>query len=159
MERKGGMISQNLRDFLESDLSIIYDDGEKLLSTVNSGYSDYSFLVFPFAKVYEGFLKKFFYKIGAINQLQYESERWRVGKALNPQLEKDLRHESVYDFINPDLGNVLWEAWKNGRNKIFHYFPGQHAPLSFEKAKVIIKQLNDAMEMALDSLTYAPDFN
>ena len=107
-------MTEKLKNFLDPELRLIYDDGEKLLASASGGFKDFSFVIFPFAKVYEGFLKKFFYKIGAINQHQYESERWRVGKALNPSLEKELRHESVYDFIKPDLGNVLWEAWKNG---------------------------------------------
>lgn len=151
------MISAELRDFLDPELQLVYDDGERLLASASGGFNDYSFVIFPFAKVYEGFLKKFFFKIGAINQHQYEGERWRVGKALNPQLEKDLRHEeSVYDRIlelpgGQILADALWDAWKEGRNKIFHYFPGQHATLSFEKAKATIKQLNDAMEMALNS--------
>lgn len=146
------MISVELREFLDSELHLIYDDGERLLASASGGFNDYSFVIFPFAKVYEGFLKKFFFKIGAISQYQYESERWRVGKALNPQLEKDLRHESVYDHLDPQLGDVLWKAWKEGRNKIFHYFPGQHAPLSFERAKEIVSQLNEAMEKAMGSL-------
>ncbi|MBI3559071.1 hypothetical protein HY085_01630 [Candidatus Gottesmanbacteria bacterium] len=107
-------------------------------------------MVFPFAKVYEGFLKKLFFKIGAINQEQYESDHWRVGRALNPQLESNLRHESVYDFLKPDLANILWQAWKNGRNRIFHFWPGKNKPLSFNEAKVIIEQINKAMETGLE---------
>ena len=85
-------MTEKLKNFLDPELRLIYDDGEKLLASASGGFKDFSFVIFPFAKVYEGFLKKFFYKIGAINQHQYESERWRVGKALNPSLEKELRH-------------------------------------------------------------------
>lgn len=95
-------MSSRLAEFLGAELLPLFRDGEKLLSslsTVNPAYLDYSFVVFPFAKVYEGFLKKLFLAIGAINDWQYNNERWRVGRALNPQLEKELRHESVYDKL------------------------------------------------------------
>lgn len=138
-----------LKNFLGPDLAVVYADGEKLLNSNLENYSDYSFMVFPYALVYEGFLKKLFLKLGAINEYQYNSDHWRVGKALNPNLEKELRHESVFDHLDPTLGNTLWTAWKNGRNKVFHYFPGKHKPLSFEEAKDTINQLNHAMTEAL----------
>lgn len=158
-------MSSNLQDFLGSELLPFWGDGEKLLDatspTVNpalpagrQGYSDYSFVVFPFAKVYEGFLKKLFLQIGAISEQQYNNERWRVGRALNPQLEKDLRHvESVYDRLitlcNPELPEILWQAWKRGRNQIFHFWPGRTKPLTLEEAKEIVGELETAMKMAL----------
>ncbi len=152
-------MTENLENFLGPELAALYGDGEKLLvTTSDSVYSDYSFVIFPFAKVYEGFLKKLFFQIGAISENQYNSDHWRVGKALNPQLEKELRHEeSVYDRIlnlpgGIILADALWKAWKEGRNMVFHYFPGQHQPLSFEKAREIVNQLEEAMSMALASL-------
>lgn len=143
------MKDDNLQNFLGPELTALYTDGEKLLDSVPSSVSDYSFVVFPFAKVYEGFLKKLFLQIGAITEKQYNSDHWRVGRALNPQLETNLRHESVYDHLNPQTAEVLWQAWKNGRNQIFHFWPGKNEPLSFEKAKVIINQLKNAMEEGL----------
>lgn len=139
----------SLQNFLGPELSSLYSDGEKLLNFNLNDFSDYSFMVFPFAKVYEGFLKKLFLQMGVITQEQYTNDHWRVGKALNPNLEKDLRHESVYDRLNPQTAEILWQAWKNGRNRIFHFFPGKNKPLSFNEAKVIIEQINNAMEEGL----------
>lgn len=151
-------MTEKLKDFLEPELGNLYSDGEKLLATTSdSTYSDYSFLVFPFAKVYEGFLKKLFLALGAINETQYRSDHWRVGKALNPNLEKELRgEESVYDRIqnlcnDSTLPDVLWNAWKNGRNRIFHYFPGQNQALTLDEAKNTVNLINCAMEKALTS--------
>lgn len=48
---------------------------------LNSSFSDYSFIVFPFAKAYEGFLKKFFYDMSLISRDVYESHRFRIGRA------------------------------------------------------------------------------
>lgn len=150
-------MSNQLSDFLGRELLPLFEDGEKLISSVsamNAVYGDYSFTVFPFAKVYEGFLKKLFLQIGAIDNYQYNNDRWRVGRALNPQLEKDLRHtESVYDRLvelcNPELPEVLWRAWKRGRNQIFHFWPGRTRPLSFSEAKEIVGEIEEAMEAAL----------
>lgn len=158
-------MSEDLKNFLGPELLGMWADGDRILASASGGFHDYSFAVFPFAKVYEGFLKKFFLKLGAINEHQYNSDHWRVGKALNPQLEKDLRHdESVYDRIvelpgGQILADALWNAWKEGRNRVFHYFPGLHTPLSFEKAQTIILQINEAMEMAVKSLNYGSNTN
>lgn len=152
----------NLEEFLGSDLAAVYADGERLLASAGGGFTDYSFVIFPFAKVYEGFLKKLFLRLGAITDQQFNSDHWRVGKALNPQLEKELRHEeSVYDRIvnvsgGTQLPDILWNAWKNGRNRIFHYFPGQHKAVSYEEARTVVNQLKSAMETALESCKITP---
>lgn len=149
-------MSEPVERFLDADLRKILADGEKLLASSGGGFSDYAFVVFPFAKVYEGFLKKLFYQIGAINEFQFKNDRWRVGRALNPQLEKDLRHEeSVYDRISnlcggSELPDELWNAWKRGRNQVFHFFPTEYRPLSFADAKEIILVIKVAMEKALE---------
>lgn len=89
--------------------------------------SDYSFLVSPISKAYEGFLKDFFLDIKVIDEFSYKSDRFRVGKTLNPSLR--YKRFSIYQkLINLDesgeeLAEILWNAWKYGRNEIFHYFP------------------------------------
>lgn len=159
-------MTEQLVQFLGQDLVKLLVDGQKLLQSPNGDYYDYSFTLFPFAKAYEGYLKKLLFNIGAITQNQYESDHWRVGKALNPQLEKEVRHdESVYDRIvekcgSPDphslipspgqkMADIFWEAWKNGRNRIFHYFPAEYHPVTLEEAKKVSEQLVSAMEQGL----------
>lgn len=148
-------MTEKLTEFLKPELLPLWADGEKLVASAGGGFSDYSFVVFPFAKVYEGFLKKLFLQIGAITENQYNNDRWRVGRALNPQLERELRHtESIYDRLaalcqGAILPEALWEAWKHGRNQVFHFWPGKSAPLSMERAKEIIGAIEKAMEMAL----------
>lgn len=157
-------MSETVERFLDPDLQKILADGEKLLASaggvVPAGrqrFNDYSFIVFPFAKVYEGFLKKLFFQIGAIDEFQFKNDRWRVGRALNPQLEKDLRHdESVYDRIanlcgGTTLPDDLWQAWKRGRNQLFHFFPAEYKALTFPEAKDIILEIRIVMEKALEA--------
>ncbi len=113
--------------------------------------SDYSYLVFPFAKAYEGFLKKIFLDMGFISQKEYQSDYFRIGKALNPNLEKRLRKFSVYEKIvsfthNENIAQELWLVWKKGRNQVFHYFPHNIKALSFSEAEKIINDILIVME-------------
>ena len=91
--------------------------------------NDYSFLVSPVSKAYEGFLKEFFLKIGIIDQHSYNSDRFRVGKTLNPTLRYKrfsiFQKLSELDDRGEELAETLWNAWKFGRNEIFHYFPNK----------------------------------
>lgn len=155
-------VKQDIINFLDPPLLSIWNDGEKLLASSSGGFNDYSFVVFPFAKVYEGFLKKLFFQIGAIDENAYRNDRFRIGRALNPQLERDLKHdESVYDRIanfcgGTDLPEHLWKAWKRGRNQIFHFFPNEYRPLSFQEAREIVREIKGAMEMAFEECELRP---
>lgn len=101
--------------------------------------SDYSFSVSPAAKAYEGYLKDFFLKLKIIDQYNYESDRFRVGKTLNPSLRYKrysiYQKLSNYDEKGEELAEILWNAWKYGRNEIFHYFPGHTKNLDITEAE------------------------
>jgi len=118
-------------------------------------FEDYSFLVFPAAKAYEGFLKKLFLDLGFISQDDYEGNRFRIGRALNPNLDTEYRSESVYDkladFCNGRaLPDRLWETWKNSRNLIFHWFPKHKNFISkkeaWDRINLILDSFDDAFK-------------
>lgn len=155
-------MTSKLAAFLGPELSAIWADGDKLVASASGGFHDYSFVLFPFAKVYEGFVKKLCFQIGAITERQYNSERWRVGKALNPQLEKEFRQEeSVYDRLvasctnGKELADELWSAWKRGRNEVFHYYPDHTKHLSFTDARQIVVAIEKVMERAITDCNIA----
>jgi len=106
---------------------------------IQDSISDFSFLVSPIAKAYEGFLKDLFLKIGIITENDYSSDRFRVGKTLNPSLR--YKRFSVYQKLSDfdekgeELAETLWDAWKFGRNEIFHYFPDNYRNLSKNEAE------------------------
>jgi hypothetical protein len=114
--------------------------------------SDFSFLVAPIAKAYEGFLKDFFLKIGIISESDYYSDRFRVGKTLNPSLR--YKRFSVFQRLadyhekGEELAETLWDAWKFGRNEIFHYFPNSYKNLSQNEAEERINLLLRAITQA-----------
>ncbi|MBU1130093.1 hypothetical protein KKE45_02110 [Patescibacteria group bacterium] len=115
----------------------------------NNNIHDYSFLVAPAAKTYEGYLKHFFLKINLIDKRAYNGDRFRVGKALNPSLR--YKHFSIYqkmsdmDEKGEELAEILWDAWKRGRNQIFHYFPNNLKKLTKDQAIERIKQILQAI--------------
>lgn len=106
-------------------------------------FSDYSFMVFPFAKAYEGFLKKIFLEVGFISDADYISDHFRLGKVLSPNLVDKLGRASVYkkisDRAGASLADHIWLTWKRCRNEIFHYFPHNLRSINLTEAEDIIK--------------------
>ena len=157
-------------EYVELDLQELLVASEFLANVVRSWggdmpqgskvFHDYSFVVFPAAKAYEGFLKKIFLDLGFITNEDYVGKRFRIGKALNPYLEDKYRqNESVYDKVvkycgdlpaqaGKDLADELWNAWTNGRNLIFHWFPEEKKAINFPEAEEKIKMIVDAMDKA-----------
>lgn len=103
-------------------------------------FHDYSFLVFPAAKAYEGFLKKVFLDMGFITEGDYKGKHFRIGKALNPDLEEkykgdDWVYQKLTDFCEgKELPDKLWSTWKKSRNLLFHWFPDEKNAVTHNEA-------------------------
>ena len=114
-----------------------------------AGRQDFSYLVFPFAKLYEGFLKKLFLDAGIITDREYHSDHFRIGKVLSPNLARRLGAKSAYaqisDRYGRELAARLWHTWKEGRNLVFHYFPHNYRRLTREEAVELINTLTHTM--------------
>lgn len=86
----------------------------------------------------------------------YSHKYFRIGKALNPELDKRLRaKDSVYDRLvtfsgNTELADLLWETWKRSRNSLFHWFPNEKKVINFnesgENVLLIIQSIDRAFE-------------
>ena len=116
--------------------------------------TDYSYLVFPFAKAYEGFLKQLFLDMELIDKVQYESDHFRIGKVLSPHLVQKLRDDSLFKKLtaltgNSDLAQTLWKSWKEGRNLIFHYFPHNTRAITLIEAELLNRGILKAMELGV----------
>lgn len=116
----------------------------------NEQLSDYSYLVFPFSKLYEGFLKQAFRDLHIINEQDYRSDHFRLGKVLSPNLTRRLGKRSAYDMIDKQYGRALadqlWLTWKQGRNLVFHYFPHNFRRLSLTEATILVDMIIRTME-------------
>lgn len=115
--------------------------------------SDYSYIVFPFAKLFEGFLKQLLRDLAIIGDREYRSDHFRIGKTLSPHLAQLLKERSSYFQIEQrfgkDVADELWQAWKQGRNLVFHYFPHNYRALTFDEAVTLIYELIAAMQLAV----------
>lgn len=115
---------------------------------------DYSYIVFPMAKAYEGFLKQYFLDTGLISPEVYTSRRFRIGRALNPDVYEHQRDEDwLYDDLerrcSPTLARLLWETWLECRNRLFHYYPEKHRQLNQEQAGRCLLKMAEAMAAAV----------
>jgi hypothetical protein len=146
-------------DYIGEDIRELLFTSQDLINraeTWEEKFHDYSFLVFPAAKAYEGFLKKLFLDMNFISEKDYYGKRFRIGKALNPYLDRRIRkRESVYDRLvnycgGTNLADNLWDTWKNSRNLVFHWFPEEKKAISLEegreKVRMIITAMDDVFE-------------
>lgn len=140
--------------YLQQNQKDLIHEGTYLMNNVIKHhvfqFHDYSFIVFPFAKAYEGFLKQIFLDRELISRLQYISDHLRLGKLLSPHLVERLGEKSLYkklkDRFGEELVKRIWQTWKMGRNEIFHYFPHNLKAVSFDEAERIVKEIIKTME-------------
>lgn len=152
--------------YLPDEIKGLIADGETLVNFVLSNdhskeISDFSFMVFPFAKAYEGFLKKLFLDIGMIRPDEYYGDDIRIGRILNPgYLAEKGNIFAKFCEGAPDkkaLTQRLWDAWKQGRNSVFHYFPHNFKKLDFEEAMNLTRGFVNAMEDAVANCNIPED--
>lgn len=139
-------LSQNQKDLINEGVYLMND----IIRDNAYHFKDYSFLVFPFAKAYEGFLKQLFKDIKFISHLDYISDHLRLGKLMSPNLVQKLGERSLYKKIKEkagiNLADKIWHCWKIGRNQVFHYYPHNIKALSFSEAEAIIDEILATME-------------
>jgi hypothetical protein len=138
------------RELLSQSFSLLED-----IVSDNKVFYDYSFVVMPASKAYEGFVKDLVYRLGLISEKRYRGKSFRVGKALNPQLAQSNpdQFEALYDdleriYQSKELPEMLWQAWKECRNQVFHYFVDREKVINLNQAKQKLQQIMTAIEKA-----------
>ena len=129
-------------DYLSPSQKDLIREGSYLYQEIyaNNKYAfvDYSFVVFPFAKAYEGFLKKFLLEMRCIGEEQYNSDYIRLGRLLSPDLA-DTVGSSIYSELASKVGDhltdMIWNTWKFCRNQVFHYYPHNYKSLPLNEAE------------------------
>lgn len=147
-----GYLSQTQKDLI--------NEGQYLMNEVIQDHAyrfkDYSFLIFPFAKAYEGFLKQLFKDVGFLSHLDYISDHLRLGKLLSPHLVMKLGDRSLFEKIrlggSRELAEHIWKTWKLGRNEIFHYFPHNIRAVTFDEANRTVSDILETMEVSYAAL-------
>ncbi len=145
-------LSQTQKDLIQEGQYLMND----IIKHQTYQFKDYSFLIFPFAKAYEGFLKQVFKDNKFISHLDYISDHLRLGKLLSPNIEERLGDRSLYRKIKQastqSLADRVWQVWKIGRNEVFHYFPHNIKAVSFTEAEDIIEELIETMQEVFETL-------
>jgi len=147
----------SLWQYLAFDERSLVHDGQFLLEDAtrhpDQKPTDYSYLVFPFAKLYEGFLKQLFRDLGFLTESEWRSEHFRIGKAMSPNMARRLGKKSIYKEVEGRFGSELaariWHTWKEGRNLVFHYFPHNYRALTLDQARFLIIQIIETMDAAV----------
>ena len=153
-------VTSHLWQYLSPDMRALVRDGEFLvedsLRHPDAPPTDFSYIVFPFAKLYEGFLKKLFKDVNIISDRDYHSDHFRIGKVLSPNLVRLLGMRSAYKQISDrygiELAARLWYTWKEGRNLVFHYFPHNYRSLTRPAALELVDQLVNTMRESVEIL-------
>lgn len=144
-------LEKGQRELIELSVWLYERESESIKS--NSKLVDYSFILFPISKAYEGFLKKYLFELSVIDKKQYESKRFRIGRALNPDINGNFRDEHwLYDDLakkcGDDVAREIWQTWLECRNRIFHYFPSQKSTLDLNETRARMQQVISAMQLA-----------
>ncbi len=153
-----------LWQFLSPSMRVLVGDGEFLIEDskkhIDQEPTDYSYLVFPFAKLYEGFLKQLFLETQIMSTEDYKSDHFRIGKTLSPTMASRLGKHSAYAQISRRFGEPLaahlWHMWKEGRNLVFHYFPHNYRALTRDQAVDLSRHIVETMEEAVRDMRVRP---
>ncbi|MFZ5438216.1 MAG: hypothetical protein ACOZAK_04150 [Patescibacteria group bacterium] len=155
-----GFLSSNWFSYLDAEHQALVRTAVRLAEDkeLMSNLEDYSFIVFLMAKVYEAFIKKYLLDAGLIDDKLYHSKRFRIGRALNPDIRNNHRDEwwlydDVVQHCGEAVGDALWQAWLEGRNRVVHSFPGEETLYSYEKMKKRISLIVAAMDLAQSCAT------
>ena len=115
---------------------------------------DFSFIVFPMAKAYEGFLKKVLLDLNLITHKVYYGRRFRIGRALNPDVSPNQRDQwwlfdDLSRIFNHGLAQEIWQTWLQCRNHVFHFFPNGEQKLNLEEAMSCLNQMQTVMKTTI----------
>ena len=129
------------------DTSVLLSQRQDSLADLD----DFSFIVFPMAKAYEGFLKKVLLDLSLISENVYKSKRFRIGRSLNPDIRQNQRdqywlYDDLRDRSNEEVARQAWDAWLKCRNRVFHFFPNGEQKLSWVEAEARLQMMAAAME-------------
>lgn len=151
----------NLWKYLTQEMKELVVEGEALLKSCQlSGeieVKDFSYLVFPWGKLYEGFLKKVFLDLNFITSEDFYGNEVRIGKLLSTGMGNKPPHRlsivnelSSSKILGENLTKVMRGVWKNSRNLVFHFFPDNVYKLDLDTAKKRINEVVKCMELVVN---------
>jgi hypothetical protein len=149
--------SAQFQELAQAQQELLQTTQTLLQVTENQPIVDYAFLVFPVSKAYEGFLKDFLLEFGLISPEVYRSRRFRLGRALNPDVHNEQRDkhwffDDVSRLCGEELARQIWQTWLECRNHVFHYFPGKEEIMNREQAMACVNMTVETIASAQSAL-------
>ncbi len=149
------LMDERYRRLVRTAILLYEREHELELKHYDDQLQDYSFIIFPMSKAYEGFLKQMFLDIGLIDRSTFEGKRFRIGKALNPDLYQKHRDKYwLFDDIEQRCGSgvahQLWDAWLQCRNRVFHFYVNSSNVFSLKVVEAKLQQLSEAMQAFIE---------
>lgn len=140
-------LPQHVKNAVKTTLEL-----SKMFATSTDLWDDYSFVLFPLSRAYEGFLKEFFLHSNLITHEQFYSKRFRIGRSFNPDISLRQRDQWwIYDDVAHSCGQenarMMWDVWIACRNQVFHYFPDQPNTFTLSETNKKILMLLTAFEV------------
>lgn len=145
--------------FLEWPIQMLLKTGKRL-SIMFQKYQktsfiyDYSFLVMPFAKAFEGYMKQLLLTLKLVTHQQLRKDEPKIGTILqDKELFKLLRHR------NRDKGvpSLLYAQWNLCRNILFHYDFTSPSLLGKEEALKKIEDICEAIKLSYQAFIGDPN--
>lgn len=140
--------------YLSPELLPLVEQSLQLLHQAKANpykFDNYDYVVFPFAKAYEPFLKKYLFDLHLIDEHIYRSKKFSIGRSLNPDVHLEQRDENWYydDLVKhcgQQVAREIWQTWLK-RNQLFHLYPGEIYKLNIVEAEALINQFIKAIEL------------
>jgi len=121
----------------------------------NSLLNDFSVMVFPSAKAFEGYIKKLLLTIGLITEKEIKENPYKsIGKILDGEEIKKKLLDKKRDRTIPKLLAVQWDLC---RNIILHYDLDQPEIISKEEALKKIEDIHEAIKRSYKAFIGAPN--
>jgi len=142
--------------FMGNRLLKLRHDTEKLLreeSMYSIHLTDYSFVILPLAKCFEGFLKKLLIHLGLVKESLLVTDPYiAVNKYFNP------KHDSVSSLLKDNkrdksIPPLIYTVYQECRNNILHYDLHRNTSVnSYEDAQFLAQRIEDAIVKAYVSI-------
>lgn len=149
-------VSKKFDLFAGEEILTLREDSLRLryLAThYGTGLYDYSFVVLPMAKAYEGFLKKILVKIELVTELElFQNPDISINKYFNP-----IGNNSIFNSLRDKvrdraIPHLIYTTYQECRNQILHYDPYGNTKLAtVEDASFFLRRIEDAIVKAYDT--------
>lgn len=154
--------SEDFDKFVGEELIDLYEDTRKLFdefetnaknSLIGANLSDYSFLVLPMAKVYEGVLKRVLVDASIIKEEELlKNPALNVGAYYNPVGNKNIFNHLKDKGRDKVIPYTIYSTYQECRNMIFHYDHYRDNRLTtLDDAQFYVRRIEHAIDKAYET--------